>query len=204
MITVDENGKIIDFLDKRNKEIKERLANTLDEFLSEKAIMMKSKKSQNLGYRFTKQIYYALAGYGLMSASVFVALDYETINDYWLKYLELTAYYNMYFEIVDNKQLFMAFMGINSRQYSQLEKSSDEDIANLMLMINNSFVGLGFVAGESGNANPLAVKQRLGAKDEGHSVVSASEENLTNALTGGATSPSEIEKKVQMLLNGVK
>ena len=200
MITLDENGNIIDYLAIRNEEIKRALEKTLKSFLTEKKY---SKKPQNYGYRFAKQIYFTLAKYGLMSAEEFINLDYDTIYDFWVKYLELTAYYNQYFEIVDNKQLFMTFMGINSRQYSQLEKSQDEDICNLMLMINNSFVGLGFVAGESGNAIPQAVKQRLGAKGDGHDIVSASEDKLTNALTQTTMSPMEIERKVQLLLGSV-
>lgn len=200
MITLDENGQQIDFLAKRNEEIKDRLSDTLKEFLAEKTILLNSKKGANLGYRFAKQIYTVLSSYGMMTAENVSMLDYETINDYWLKYLDLTAYYNKYFEIVDNKQLFMAFMGVNSRQFAQLEKSQDEDIANLMLMINNAFIGLGFVAGESGNANPQAVKQRLGASGaEGHNIISATEEKITDALGGRKTS-HELDRELALIL----
>lgn len=178
-ITVDENGNVIDELALRNEEIKGNLAEILGEFLAEKDEMKALKKATKLGYRFSKQLYYELAKYPPMSIEDFTSLEYEDIDDYWQKYLELTAYYNRYFEIVDNKQLFERYMGINSRQYLQLEKSDDEDIRNLMNSINSAFIGLGFIAAESGNADVKGVNQRLRSSGEaGHSVVTAAEEKV--------------------------
>ena len=142
-----------------------------------------------------------LAKLGRLSAEQVAEMDYETLNDYWLKYLELTAYYNKYFEIVDNKQLFMAFVGINSRIYSQWEKSEDEDIRNLMLEINGAFIGLGFVATESGNADSKAVKTRLEAKDFGHNMVSAVEEMAVGALSGQKTE-IELKRELAAIIGG--
>ena len=177
----DENGNQIDYLEQRNEEIKSKLKNVLDEFIYEKEEMKKLKKPINLGYRFSKQLYSVLATYPKMRAEEFVMLDYDDINDYWLKYLDLTAHYNRFFEIVDNKQLLMAFMGINSRQYKNLENHDNEDIRNLMGMINNAFVGLGFIANESGNADSKATMGRLQARGEGHSLVKESEGKLLDA-----------------------
>ncbi len=197
----NENGEWVevDYLEIRNKEIIEKLEPTLKEFIKEKNLSYSMKKPVKLGYRFTTQLYLALSKYGQMSPDNVAKLDYDTINDFWLKFLELTAYYNRYFEIVSNRQLFCAFMGINNRIYLNLEKSQDEDIANLMRAINDSFIGLGFTAGESGEANHIAVKARLGAKDVGHNVVSASEELVANALTG-QKSPQELDRQLARIL----
>jgi hypothetical protein len=171
----------------------------LNEFLKERDASVYAKRPPKLGYRFTKQIYLVLAGYGQMSAEKFVSLDYDDIHAYWLKYLELTAYYNRYFEIVDNKQLLCAFMGINTRQYTELEKSEDEDIRALMNSINSTFVGLGFVATESGNADSRAVNARLRANGEaGHSVITATEDKIIN--NSEAVSEVELTRQLDAIL----
>ena len=177
-IELDEYGNPIDRLADRNEEIKDKLAGILEAFMEEKETNRSLKVKEKLGYRFAKQIFLVLADYPRMTAEQFADLTYDDIEDYWVKYLEITAYYNRHFEIVDNKQLLMAFMGINSRQYTELEKSDDEDIKNLMNSINSIFVGLGFVAGESGNADVKGTATRMRAKGEGHNLISASEDKL--------------------------
>lgn len=199
MIVIDENGNEIDFLAKRNEEIKVKLQPVLDEFLKEKNVLISYRKPMNLGYRFTKQLMYVMSTYGQMSVENVAKLDYDTINDFWLKYLDITAYYNRYFDIVDNKQMFQVFMGINNRIYTQLERHQDEDIRNLMQTINDSFIGLGFTASESGNALPASVKQRLGAKDVGHNVVSATDDLIADKLSQQPT-PQEIQRRMQAIL----
>ena len=198
-VIYDENGNAIDELADRNDEIREKLEPILEEFLAEQKANAYSKRPPKLGYRFTKQIYLVLAGYGQMTADKFLSLDYDDIHNYWLKYLELTAYYNRYFEIVDNKQLLCAFMGINTRQYGELEKSDDDDIRGLMNSINSTFVGLGFVATESGNADSRAVSVRLRANGEaGHSVISATEDKIIN--NSEELSPLEIQRQLEGVL----
>ena len=177
-IELDENFNPIDRLADRNEEIKNKLAPILEAFLEENNTNRALRVKEKLGYRFAKQIFLVLTDYPRMTAEQFVELTYEEIEDFWIKYLELTAYYNRHFEIVDNKQLLMAFMGINSRQYAELENSEDEDIKNLMNSISSTFVGLGFVAGESGNADVKATNQRMRTKGEGHSLITASEDKL--------------------------
>ena len=199
-IVCDEYGALIDELAIRNEDIKARLFPYLQEFIEEKEMMIGMKKPPKLGYRFTKQIYLVLASYGTMNADKFVSLDYDDIYDFWLKYLDLTAFYNRYFEIVDNKQLFCAFCGLNSRQYAELEKSEDEDIRNLMNTINGAFIGLGFMAGESGNADAKAVSSRLRAKEVGHEVISAVEDKALAKVT--APTALELEKQMISILGG--
>lgn len=200
-VIVDENGNVVDELANRNEEIKARLAEILGEFLAERDEMKALKKATKLGYRFSKQLYYELSKYPPMSVEKFAKLDYDTLNDYWQKYLSLTAYYNRYFEIVDNKQLFCIFAGLNSRQYSQLEKSDDEDIRNLMNSINSAFVGLGFIAAESGNADVKGVNQRLRSSGEaGHSVVTAAEEKVIEQNMG----MSDVELTNRLAQRGIK
>jgi hypothetical protein len=198
-IVLDQNGNPIDELKIRNEAIRQTLEPVLNEFLKERDASAYAKRPPKLGYRFTKQIYLVLAGYGQMSAEKFVSLDYDDIHAYWLKYLELTAYYNRYFEIVDNKQLLCAFMGINTRQYTELEKSEDEDIRALMNSINSTFVGLGFVATESGNADSRAVNARLRANGEaGHSVITATEDKIIN--NSEAVSEVELTRQLDAIL----
>lgn len=197
-IVIDESGNPIDELAERNEEIKEQLAEVLEEFKEEKAAMMRSKKPTKLGYRFAKQIYSVLARYGQMTAEEFVQLTYEDIEDIWLKFTELTAYYNRYFEIVDNKQLFCAFARINARQYASLENHDDEDIRNLMNTINTSFIGLAFMAAESGDANVNGTTQRIKSSGEaGHSVTSAVEQKVLDFTT--ETSPLEQRQRFERI-----
>jgi hypothetical protein len=200
-IVIDENGNRIDELADRNKEIKEKLAPILNEFVDEKNANKALKVKEKLGYRFAKQIFLVLNEYPRMTPEKFSELDYEDIEDYWLKYQSLTAYYNRYFEIVDNRQLLQSFMGINSRQYAELENSDDEDIKSLMNSINSTFIGLGFVAGESGNADVKATSQRMRTKGEGHSLITASEDKLIEKSE--AKSPLELERQLASIMGSV-
>ena len=185
----------IDELAVKNDEIKENLAEVLEEFRAEHNANRALKRNEKLGYRFSKQLLLELSKYPPMSVEKFTNLDYDTLNDIWIHYLKLTAYYNRYFEIVDNKQLFQCYAQINSRQYLQLEKSDDEDIRNLMNSINSAFVGLGFIAAESGNADVKGVNQRLRSSGEaGHSVVTAAEEKVIEH--GMEMTDEELEKKL--------
>lgn len=181
-IVTDEEGNVVDELALRNEEIKTALAEILAEFMEEKKTNKALKVKEKLGFRFAKQIFLALSKYPRMSAERFAELSYEDIEDFWIKYQELTAFYNRYFEIVDNRQLFQTFMGINSRQYEELESSEDEDIKALMNSINSTFIGLGFVAGESGNADAKATSQRMRTKGEGHGLISASEDKALDIV----------------------
>ena len=167
----------------------------LEEFRSEQNANRALKRNEKLGYRFSKQLLLELSKYPPMSVEDFASLDYETLNDIWIHYLQLTAYYNRYFEIVDNKQLFQCYATINSRQYLQLEKSDDEDIRNLLNTINSAFVGLGFIAAESGNADVKGVNQRLRSSGEaGHSVVTAAEEKVIEQ--NGGMSETELTNRL--------
>jgi hypothetical protein len=197
-IILDENGNVVDELANRNEEIKAKLDDILQEFITEKETNKALKVKEKLGYRFAKQIFLVLNEYPRMTAEKFTELDYEDIEDYWAKYLALTAYYNRYFEIVDNRQLLQAFMGINSRQYAELENSDDEDIKSLMNSINSTFIGLGFVAGESGNADVKATSQRMRTKGEGHNLISASEDKLIEKVD--AKTPLELERQLAAIM----
>lgn len=196
-----ETGNVIDELGARNEDIKDSLAATLEEFITERNSNKALRVKEKLGYRFAKQIFLELSKYPRMTPEKFAKLTYENIEDYWHKYLELTAYYNRYFEIVDNKQLLMSFMGLNSRQYAELENSDDEDIKSLMNSINSAFIGLGFVAGESGNADVKATSQRMRTKGEGHSLITASEDKLLNP-DQEAKSPIELQRQLAAILGG--
>ena len=201
-IVIDENGNTIDELAERNKEIIESLKGVLQEFLEEKNMLLAMKKQPKLGYRFMKQIMLQLAQYPQMKPEDFVDLDYETVNHYYLKFSELIAYYNRYFEIVDNKNIFMRYMGIDVRQYEILEEHDDEKIQSVMRMVNGDYVGLGWVAGESGEADVKATTSRLRASGSaGHSVTTASEDKLIEKVE--AKSPLELERQLASIMGGV-
>lgn len=197
-IVIDENNNIVDELADRNDEIKAELAPTLQEFIDEKNANRALKIREKLGFRFAKQIFLVLNKYPRMSPEKFYELEYEDIENYWIKYQELTAYYNRHFEIVDNRQLLQSFMGINSRQFAELENSDNEDIKNLMNSINSTFIGLGFVAGESGNADAKATSQRMRTKGEGHSLISASEDELIKTVEGKTS--AELERQLSQII----
>ena len=199
-IIYDENGNRVDELAERNEEIKTKLAPILNEFVDEKNANRALKVKEKLGYRFAKQIFLVLNEYPRMTPEKFYDLDYEDIEDFWAKYLALTAYYNRYFEIVDNRQLLQAFMGINSRQYAELENSENEDIKSLMNSINSTFIGLGFVAGESGNADVKATSQRMRTKGEGHSLITASEDKLLEKVE--APTDTELFNRLKNVIGG--
>ena len=197
-IVLDENGNQIDELADRNAEIKQKLEPILEEFVDEKNTNKALKVKEKLGYRFAKQIFLVLNEYPRMTAEQFAELTYEDIEDYWAKYLSLTAFYNRYFEIVDNRQLLQAFMGINSRQYAELEASDDEDIKSLLNSINSTFIGLGFVASESGNADVKATTQRMRTKGEGHNLITASEDKMLERAE--TKSPEQLMREMNAVL----
>lgn len=202
IITTDENGNVVDSLKQRNEEIKAKLKPTLDLFLNEKKLLLNLKRPVNLGYRFATQIESVLNQYGQMSADDIKHLDYDTINDYWLKFLDLISYYNGFIEIVLNKQLFCSFMGINTEIIKDLEKSEDVSIRNLMKRIHDSTVGLGFMASESGNASSSAIRTRLSAANgDGQNMISASEDKLLSTLPQEAT-PQELKRQLEAIVGG--
>ena len=195
-IFMDENGKEIDVLAVRNNEIKEKLNHALSLLLDEKK--KDEKGFKKLGYRLSVQLDACLRSYGLMSADEFIRLAYEDIEDYWNKFMDLVAYYNLYFDVVANKQLFCGFMRINNRMYGQLERHENDDIRSLMISINDSFIGLGFSASESGNVDSRAAKLRLSAKDVGHGVMSETEDRIVNRQE--TETPQELERKMLSIL----
>lgn len=195
----DENGKAIDYLAERNEEIKEKLENARQILYAEQQKDKTGRKK--LGFRMGLQLLTTFRSYGIMSADDFTRLDYQDIWEYSLKFNEIIAYYNLYFEIVPTKELFWAFMGIDGRMFEQLLDSQDEDIRKIARMINGDVAGLGWVAGESGNANDKAIKTRLSASGEhGHGIVSASEEKMINAVT--QKTPLELEREMKAILGG--
>lgn len=193
----DGNFDVVDELETRNEEIKQKLEIPLQQFLDEQALDTKGKKK--FGYRFMTQIDNVLRSYGLMKQDNFIKLTYEKIEDYWNKFRDLIAYYNLYFEIVPNIQLFCAFMGINVKMYQQLCTHLDEDVRNLISSINDSFIGLGFGAGEMGNSDSKSIKMRLSAKNDGHSVRSATEDVIVQ--NAEKSSPQDLRRQLQDLTN---
>lgn len=195
---IEVDGKTIEFLDYKNDKIKGELEDILQDFLKEQLLDKSGRKK--FGFRILCQIEDCLGKYGRMSADEFVNLSAEDIEDLWWHFHSLMAYFNRYFEIVPNRQSFMLYARINSRQYKQLMESQDEDIRSVIAFIEDRLIGKGFSAGESGNANDKAVMNRLKSADVGHNVVSASEERVINAVVG--KTPQELEREMKAILGG--
>lgn len=194
-IVVDENGNAVDELAERNEEIKRNLEGVLEDFIQEKNMLLAMKKQPKLGYRFMKMIMLELAKYPSMKLQDYIDLDYDTVNHYYIKFSELIAYYNRHFEIVDNKNIFMRYLGVDVHQYDRLEKHEDERIQQVMRMIDGDYVGLGWVASESGEADVKATTSRLRASGgAGHSVVTAAEEKVFEQ--GMGMTDDELAKKL--------
>jgi hypothetical protein len=82
--------------------------------------------------------------------------------------------------------------------FSQLENHQNDEIRSLMIFINDSFVGLGFSASESGSADSRATKFRLGAKDVGHGVITETEDRILNSAT--EETPQELARRLSAVL----
>lgn len=198
-IIIDNNGNEYDELAERNEEIKANLEDVLQDFLAEQARDKTGRKK--FGFRFLQQIEEELSGYDRMSADEFVNITADDLDYVWRKFHSLITYYNRYFEIVPNRESFMLFARLNSRQYKQLMESQDDDIKSAITFIEDRLVGKGWSAGESGNANDKAIKSRLSASGEhGHNIVSASEEKMINAVVG--KTPQELEREMKAILGG--
>lgn len=194
-VVIDENGNIIDELANRNDEIKARLQPFVEQLSAEKS----GNKKAKLGYKIGFLLDDAFRSYGLMKVDDFIELTADKIEYFWNNFRALITHYVILFDVVVNKQDFCSYMGITVSQLEQLENSDDEDVKRLMSSINDSFIGLAFKAGETGGADVGALKQRLGAKKQGHSVISAKEEMIAEAMV---TRPSETMMKEAMSLLG--
>ena len=193
---IEIDGKTMEFLDYKNKQVIENLQPIIEEFraLDKKAMLKK------FGFRALMQVEDELGKYGRMSADEFVNLTADDIDDLWWHFHSLMAYYNRFFEIVPNLQSFMLYARINLRQYKQLKESQDEDIRSAIAFIEDRLIGKGFSASESGNADGKAVMNRLKSADVGHNVVSASEDKLIQAVT--QKTPMELNRELQAVLGG--
>lgn len=196
-VTYDENGNPVDFLAERNEEIKASLKEAFQILLDERDGDRNGRK--RLGNRMQMQINNALNKQPKMSAQQFISLDADDIYYYWNSYYDLICHYTLYFEIVTNRQSFLKYAGLNSRQYEQLQEHADEDVRAAIIFIEDSLKLDGFSAGENGNADAKAIGTRLAAKKDGHSIVSAGEEMLAEKIAEAAT-PLELQRKARQLL----
>ena len=193
---IEIDGKTMEFLDYKNEQVIASLQEIVDEFKGEE----KKSMFKKMGFRIQMQIEDCLGKYGRMSAAEFVNLTADDIEDLWWHFHSLIAYYNRYFEIVPNRQSFMLYARINSRQYKQLMESQDEDIRSVIAFIEDRLIGKGFSASESGNADSKATKMRLEAKDVGHNVVTAKDDKIINAVVG--KTPQELARELNQLVGG--
>ena len=199
IITYDENGNEIDILAEMNEKIISDLETAFRTLLDEKDGDRNGKK--RLGNRMMMQINNVLNKQPRMTAQQFVSLDADDIYRYWNAYYDLMCHYNLYFEIVPNRQSFLKYSGLNSRQYEQLQDHQDEEIRAAIIFIEDSLKQDGFSAGENGNADAKAIGVRLSARKDGHSVISAGEEMIAATMSQVPT-PLELERKFKQLFPG--
>ena len=198
-VTIDEEGNVCDFLKERNDEIIANLQFAFDILLEERDGDRNGRK--RLGNRMRQQINKELNKQPRMTAKQFMYLDADDIYHYWNAYYELICHYTLYFEIVPNRQELLKYMGINSRQYEQLQEHQDEEIRAAIIFVEDSLKQEGFSAGENGNADAKAIGTRLSAKKDGHNMVSAGEEMIASTVAEAAT-PLELRRKMQSILGG--
>ena len=198
-LTYDENGEVVDYLAERNEAIKANLLPAFQILLDERDGDRNGRK--RLGNRMLMQINNELNKQPRMTAQRFVSIDADDIYNYWNAYYSLMCHYTLYFEIVPNRQSFLKYCGLNSRQYEQLQEHNDEEIRCAILFVEDSLKQEGFSAGENGNADAKAIGTRLAAKKDGHSMVSAGEEMLAEKVAEAAT-PLELQRRMQALLGG--
>lgn len=202
-IVVDENGNVVDELAKRNEEIKAALAPKLQRFLDkEREYLLTTKKPLKWGFSFQMQIVDKLHEYGIMSSEKFAEITADDIWDYYIKFHSLLSYYNMYTEMIPNAEIFMGFMGINMRMYTELRQggyNKDEGIIAIINYLETEVLGHSWSAIDFGNADVKAVSKRISAKGV-HEVISASEDKLIEKVEG--KSPLEIKRQLASIMGG--
>jgi hypothetical protein len=198
-VTYDENGEVVDYLAERNEEIKAHLEEVLEMFKAKEAANKNGKK--NYGFMFSMQINNELNKYPKMAVEKFANIDADDISYYWNSYYDLMCYYNQFFEIVPNRQTFLRYIGLNARQYQQLQESEDEDIRSEIIFIEDALKGDAFRAGENGNSDAKAISFRMTARGaDGHNIISASEDKLITEVA--KRSPTEMFRQLDLITGG--
>lgn len=202
-IVLDEEGKPIDELAERNKEIINALEPKLQHFIDkERDYLSTAKKPLKWGMQFQMQLVNQLHEYPLMSAEQFSEITADDIWDYYCKFHSLLSYYNMHTEIVPNAEIFMAFIGINMRMYLELKQggyNQDEDIKAIINYLETEVLGLSWSAIDFGNADVKAVSKRISAKGV-HEVISASEDKMIETIE--KKSPAELNQWLASVMSG--
>ncbi len=204
-VYIDEKGDrcnpLAEQLAERNEEIKAKLSEAYEILKKEKEACRALKSKEKFGGRFAIQLERVLSSYGLMTVQEVSNITYEQIEANYNAFIDLIAYYNLSFEIVPNKQLFQSFLRINNRIYTNLEKSQDDDISDLMLSINDRFISIAFMSSESGNADGKATLNRLTMHDAGHGLIKENEKQVIDKVGEGMT---DVEFEQKLLQKGIK
>lgn len=205
-VYVDEQGNAVENpiaqkLAERNEEIKAKLQDAYEILKKEKDACRALKSKEKFGGRFAIQLENVLSSYGLMTAREVANITYEQIEANYRAFIELIAYYNLSFEIVPNKQLFQSFLRINNRIYTNLEKSQDDDISDLMLSINDRLIFIAFLSSENGNADGKATLNRLTMHDAGHGLIKENEKQVIDKV---GVEMSDLEFKQKLEQKGIK
>lgn len=178
---MDENGNAIDFLAKRNQEIRDNIRPEWAKILAEKKSEMFPKK---LGNMITNLIFAELEKYPMMTAKDYNAIDSETLQYYFQSYLEFISHFVTY-EISTTKPLFCQYMRITVDDFlAMLNTTEDEELKRYARHIDDVISGLAFSQAETGNVNAKAVLKRAQIKDIGQGMVETSPEtNISVELT---------------------
>ena len=198
-----ESGMPIDRLAERNDEIIKALEPKLQHFIDkEREYLITTKRQLKWGFSFQMQIVDKLHEYGIMSAEDFAEITADDIWDYYCKFHSLLSYYNMYTEIVPNAEIFMGFMGINMRMYTELRQGGynrDEQIKAVINYLETEVLGNSWGAIDHGNADVKGVSKRISAKGV-HEVISATEDKLLQKAE--APSESDLMSQLKIVLGG--
>lgn len=192
----NDKGEPVDLLELKNQQICENLLATINDFKERE----KKDKFKKFGFMLLMQIENELGKYGRLTAEEFTSLTADDIEDLWWHFHSLMAHFNLFFEIVPNRQSFMLYARINSRQYKQLMESKDDDIISVINFIEDRLIGKGFSAGESGNANDKAVMNRMSARGDGHGLVKESEGRIIDSVS--ESTPTELKRRLSAIMKG--
>lgn len=124
----------------------------------------------NFTTRVSTKLSECLRKYRPMTYNEALVLDYETIEQHFIAFMELISYINEYCVLPPNKQHFCALLQITNNQYLALQKGENPEIVSLMESIEDYFVGETFTSSQSGEVKEKSTLTRLKAKGQGHAL----------------------------------
>lgn len=188
------DGEVFSLADK-NKEIFERLQPVLDIQLKKKEQNMYLKKPFQLkfGAVINNKLLELFRSYGLMDDGDIETLDADDLKDFYLHFMELVNEISESIEITPTKPLFCAYMGITTKIFNRLEKSSDLEVKKWVDAINGDFVHSIFDSSLQGNGSEKTALTFASTKEYG-------QETVQNDFNATLTTKHEVEYTPEMAI----